>query len=116
MEEPGFWNDPERSTRLVREAKHLKDEVDTFRELEQEYEDIQTMIQMGYEENDASLIPEIQEMLDHFSETLEKMRMKLLLSGEYDGYDAILRLNAGAGGTESCDWCSMQETDFFRVL
>ena len=80
---------------------------DTFRELEQEYEDIQTMIQMGYEENDASLIPEIQEMLDHFSETLEKMRMKLLLSGEYDGYDAILRLNAGAGGTESCDWCSM---------
>ena len=75
--------------------------------LEQEYEDIQTMIQMGYEENDASLIPEIQEMLDHFSETLEKMRMKLLLSGEYDGYDAILRLNAGAGGTESCDWCSM---------
>ena len=107
MEEPGFWNDPERSTRLVREAKHLKDEVDTFRELEQEYEDIQTMIQMGYEENDASLIPEIQEMLDHFSETLEKMRMKLLLSGEYDGYDAILRLNAGAGGTESCDWASM---------
>ena len=107
MEEPGFWNDPERSTRLVREAKHLKDEVDTFRELEQEYEDIQTMIQMGYEENDASLIPEIQEMLDHFSETLEKMRMKLLLSGEYDGYDAILRLNAGAGGTEACDWCGM---------
>ena len=66
MEEPGFWDNPERSTKLVREAKHLKDEVDTFRELEQEYEDIQTMIQMGYEENDASLIPEIQEMLDHF--------------------------------------------------
>ena len=65
MEEPGFWDNPERSTKLVREAKHLKDEVDTFRELEQEYEDIQTMIQMGYEENDASLIPEIQEMLDY---------------------------------------------------
>ena len=45
MEEPGFWDNPERSTKLVREAKHLKDEVDTFRELEQEYEDIQTMIQ-----------------------------------------------------------------------
>ncbi|MBS7141468.1 MAG: peptide chain release factor 2 [Clostridiales bacterium] len=107
MEEPGFWDDPDRSTRLVREAKHLKDEVGTFRELEQEYEDIQVMIQMGYEENDPSVIPDIQEMLDHFTETLEKMRMKLLLSGEYDAYDAILRLNAGAGGTESCDWCSM---------
>ncbi|WP_418496652.1 peptide chain release factor 2 [Enterocloster sp.] len=107
MEEPGFWDDPDRSTRLVREAKNLKDEVGTFRELEQEYEDIQVMIQMGYEENDPSVIPDIQGMLDHFTETLEKMRMKLLLSGEYDSYDAILRLNAGAGGTESCDWCSM---------
>ena len=84
MEEPGFWDDPDRSTRLVREAKNLKDEVGTFRELEQEYEDIQVMIQMGYEENDPSVIPDIQEMLDHFTETLEKMRMKLLLSGEYD--------------------------------
>ena len=45
MEEPGFWDDPDRSTRLVREAKNLKDEVGTFRELEQEYEDIQVMIQ-----------------------------------------------------------------------
>lgn len=107
MEEPGFWDNPEKSTKMVREAKNLKDEVDTFRTLEQEYEDIQVMIQMGYEEEDASLIPEIQEMLDHFSETLEKMRMKLLLSGEYDSNNAILRLNAGAGGTESCDWCSM---------
>ncbi|MBT9809425.1 MULTISPECIES: peptide chain release factor 2 [Clostridia] len=107
MEEPGFWDNPEKSTRMVREAKNLKDEVETFRELEQEYDDIQVMIQMGYEENDASLIPEIEEMLSHFAETLEKMRMKLLLSGEYDANNAILRLNAGAGGTESCDWCSM---------
>ena len=65
------------------------------------------MIQMGYEENDASLIPEIQQMLDDFAKTLEEMRLKLLLSGEYDSNNAILRLNAGAGGTESCDWCSM---------
>ena len=107
MEEPGFWDDPEQSTRMVRESKNLKDEVDTYRALEQQYEDIQVMIQMGYEENDASLIPEIEEMLEQFKETLENMRMKLLLSGEYDSNNAILRLNAGAGGTESCDWCSM---------
>ena len=71
MEEPGFWDDPEKSTRMVREAKHLKDEVDTYKSLEQAYEDIQVMIQMGYEENDASLIPEIQQMLDDFAKTLE---------------------------------------------
>ena len=107
MEEPGFWDDPEQSTRMVRESKNLKDEVDTYRALEQQYEDIQVMIQMGYEENDSSLIPEIEEMLEQFKETLENMRMKLLLSGEYDSNNAILRLNAGAGGTESCDWCSI---------
>ncbi|MCC8025252.1 MAG: peptide chain release factor 2 [Clostridium sp.] len=114
MEEPGFWDNPEKSTKMVREAKNLKDEVDTFRKLEQDYEDIQVMIQMGYEEEDASLIPEIQEMMDQFSETLEKMRMRLLLSGEYDANNAILRLNAGAGGTESCDWCSMLYRMFCR--
>ena len=81
MEEPGFWDDPEQSTRMVRESKNLKDEVDTYRALEQQYEDIQVMIQMGYEENDSSLIPEIEEMLEQFKETLENMRMKLLLSG-----------------------------------
>ena len=107
MEEPGFWDEPEQSTRMVRESKNLKDEVDTYLALEQQYEDIQVMIQMGYEENDSSLIPEIEEMLEQFKETLENMRMKLLLSGEYDSNNAILRLNAGAGGTESCDWCSI---------
>ena len=107
MEEPGFWDDPEKSTRLVREAKLLKDEVDTFKSLEQAYEDIQVMIQMGNEENDPSLVPEVQEMMEEFAKTLENMRLKLLLSGEYDHNNAILRLNAGAGGTESCDWCSM---------
>ena len=65
------------------------------------------MIEMGYEENDESLIPEIQEMLDEFQQTFEQIRMKTLLSGEYDKDNAIVTLHAGAGGTESCDWASM---------
>ncbi|MCI8742347.1 MAG: peptide chain release factor 2 [Lachnospiraceae bacterium] len=107
MEEPGFWDDAEKSTRLVQEAKRLKDTVELYQGLEQQYEDIQVMIEMGYEENDPELVPEIQQMLEEFQESLEKLRMETLLSGEYDKYNAILRLNAGAGGTESCDWCSM---------
>ena len=107
MEEPGFWDDADRATKLVQEAKNLKDTVELYRGLEQQSEDIQVMIEMGYEEEDPSLIPEIQEMLDEFTRNLEKLRMETLLSGEYDKYNAILRLNAGAGGTESCDWCSM---------
>ena len=107
MEEPGFWDDPERSTKTVREAKNLKDTVDGYKHLEQQYEDIQVMIEMGYEENDPAMIPEIQEMLDEFVKELEGLRTKTLLSGEYDGCNAILKLNAGAGGTEAMDWCSM---------
>ena len=107
MEEPGFWDDPERSTKTVREAKNLKDTVDSYKHLEQQYEDIQVMIEMGYEENDPAMIPEIQEMLDEFVKELEELRTKTLLSGEYDGCNAILKLNAGAGGTEAMDWCSM---------
>ncbi|MCC2165156.1 peptide chain release factor 2 [Brotaphodocola catenula] len=107
MEEPGFWDNAERSAKLVQEAKNLKDTVELYHGLEQQYEDIQVMIEMGNEENDASVIPEIEEMLAELEHNLEKLRMETLLSGEYDRYNAILRLNAGAGGTESCDWCGM---------
>ena len=107
MEEPGFWEDPEKSTKIVQLAKNLKDTVQTYRSLEQQFEDIGVMIEMGNEENDPSVIPEVEEMLNEFKEKLEEMRINTLLSGEYDSDNAILKLNAGAGGTESCDWCSM---------
>lgn len=107
MEETSFWEDAERSTKIVKEAKNLKDTVEGYQHLERLYEEIELMIEMGYEENDPEVIPEIQTMLDEFSSNLEKMRLSTLLTGEYDNCNAILRLNAGAGGTESCDWCSM---------
>ena len=107
MEEPGFWDDPERSTRLMKEAKNLKDTVEGFQKLQRQYEDIELLIEMGYEDNDPEVIPEIRQMLDEFEQALETLRITTLLSGQYDKNNAILRLNAGAGGTESCDWCSM---------
>ena len=107
MEEPGFWDDPDRSTKLMKENKNLKDIVEGFQKLESQYEEMQMLIEMGYEEEDPEVIPMIQEMLDEFQEKLETLRISTLLSGEYDKENAILRLNAGAGGTESCDWCGM---------
>ena len=107
MEEPDFWNDPERSTKLMKEAKNLKDTVEGFKKLETDYEEIGLMIEMGNEENDPSVIPEVEEMIKAFEEKLENLRIGTLLTGEYDSANAILRLNAGAGGTESCDWCGM---------
>lgn len=107
MEEPSFWDDADRAQKLMRELKNLKDTVEEYAHLKSRYEDVDTLIQMGYEENDESLLPEIEEMLNLFTEDLENLRLKTLLSGEYDKYDAILTLHAGAGGTESCDWANM---------
>lgn len=107
MEAPGYWDDVERSQAGMRELNSLKEETEGFESLKGQYEDIETLLEMGYEENDASLIPEIQEELERFAEKLEAMRIKTLLSGEYDASNAILKLNAGAGGTESCDWAGM---------
>lgn len=107
MEEPSFWEDAETSTKMVKESKRLKDTVDEFNKLENQYEEIGLMIEMGYEENDPAIVPEIDEMMKEFSEALEKLRLSTLLTGEYDSNHAILKLSAGAGGTEACDWCSM---------
>ena len=107
MQAPDFWNDPERSNQKMRESKSLKDVVETIKGLESQYEDIMTLIAMGYEDNDPAIIPDISEELEEFKTTFENIRVSTLLSGEYDRNNAILRLNAGAGGTESCDWCSM---------
>ncbi|MDY3747045.1 MAG: peptide chain release factor 2 [Lachnospiraceae bacterium] len=107
MEEPGFWDDADKSTALMKEMKNLKDTVDKYKKLEQAYEDVETMIEMGYEENDPEMVPEIQEMLDDFEKEFEELRITTLLSGEYDKDNAILTLHAGAGGTEACDWVGM---------
>ncbi|MCI9067985.1 MAG: peptide chain release factor 2 [Lachnospiraceae bacterium] len=107
LEEPDFWNDAARSSRIMQELKNLKDAVEEFHGLEEKMEELQILLEMGYEENDASVIPEIEEGLKELGEKLEEIRLSTLLSGEYDGDNAILTLHAGAGGTESCDWAGM---------
>ena len=107
MEDGDFWNDPVVSQNKMKTLKSMKDDVATYEKLATQFDDIETLIEMGYEENDASLIPEIEEMLNEFVTTFDNIRIKTLLSGEYDGDNAILSLHAGAGGTESCDWAQM---------
>ena len=87
--------------------KSLKDDVEVYQQLKEQYEEVELLLEMGYKENDPAVIPEIQETLDSFKEAFEAIRIKTLLSGEYDNTNAIVTLHAGAGGTESCDWASM---------
>nr|WP_330387307.1 peptide chain release factor 2 [[Clostridium] polysaccharolyticum] len=107
MEAPGFWDDTDKSQKVMKELKGLKGTKERYEALCGSYEDIETLLEIGYEESDASLIPEIESSLNEFITDLEELRISTLLSDEYDSNDAILRLNAGAGGTESCDWASM---------
>ena len=107
MEAPDFWNQTEISQQKMKTLKSLKDDIETYHNLETHYEDIETLIMMAEEENDASLIPEIEEAVATYQKTYDAIRIKTLLSGEFDGDAAIVSLNAGAGGTESCDWASM---------
>lgn len=107
MEEPGFWDNPAKSTAIVQESKKLKDVIERYEALCTDREDMLTLIEIGEEEKDASLVSEIQNALQSFEKQFEELRIETLLSGEYDKDNAILTLHAGAGGTESCDWASM---------
>ncbi len=107
MEEQNFWDDPEVSQAKLKELKALKDSFTAYNELCQMKEDAETLMEMAEEEEDTSLIAEISELVSNFKESFDKIRVSTLLCDEYDKCNAILKLNAGAGGTESCDWASM---------
>ena len=107
MESPGFWDNPDKSQNAMKELKGLKDAFERYNELETGLDDVKTLIEMAEESNDQSLIPEIEEEITNLEDKMESLRIETLLSGEHDACDAILTLHAGAGGTESCDWCQM---------
>ena len=91
----------------MKELKSLQELTDTIKKLYASYDDINILIEMGYEENDASMVKELEAEIKEFEEEYEELRIRTLLSGEYDSCNAIVTIHAGAGGTESCDWASM---------
>ena len=107
MEDQHFWDDAKESAKVIKEVKGLKDTIETFSKLEGLYEDVETLIEMGYEEEDESILEEVKESFTQLEKQLDDMTVSTLLSDEYDKDNAILTIHAGAGGTESCDWASM---------
>ena len=103
----GFWDDLENSQKVLKETSKLKNKVSAYEGLCGDFDDTLTLIEMADEEGDESLIPEVTESVDRVLKTIEDMRMSTLLSGEYDGNNAILTFHAGAGGTEAQDWAEM---------
>ncbi len=103
----GFWNDTENSQRVQKRIKTLQHKLDRYAKLSGAWEDMLTMCEMAIEEDDDSMLPDLESEFHTFEETLESMRLETLLTGEYDANNAILTFHAGAGGTEAQDWTSM---------
>ena len=106
-EAPDFWMNADKANQKMKQLKDLQTTVEDADGLVNSYEEIMMMIEMGNEEEDESVVEEVRADLDAFEAKIEEMRLATLLTGEYDDSNAIISLNAGAGGTESCDWCSM---------
>ncbi len=104
---PGFWDDMETAQKVTQRTANLKAKDQGYLDLVEKCEDTYTLIEMGDEEEDLSLIPDIEAQIDEITEKIENMRLTTLLTGEYDKNNAILTFHAGSGGTEAQDWAEM---------
>ena len=102
-----FWNDLQASQKVLRRTKQLKNKLEHHAKLVSQWEDLTTLVEMAIEEDDGSLLPEVEEGYAKLESSLEEAQLSTLLTGEYDASNAILTLHAGAGGTEAQDWCQM---------
>ncbi len=107
MAEPEFWNDPEKAQAKNRELSHLEHKVKELEDFEKRLEDIEAMIELGMELDDADTAAEVEKELSSLEEGVERLQLETMLTGEYDANNAILTLHAGAGGTEAQDWTDM---------
>ena len=113
-EDPDLWSDPERAQKLMRDRQALVDAVETVRAIGQELEDNIELIEMGEAEGDDEIVAEAEGALKRLAERAAAKEIEALLSGEADANDTFLEINAGAGGTESCDWASMLARMYVR--
>lgn len=107
MNDPSFWEDGERSGSMMKEMKGIKAAIAEYDKLKGAYDDLETLIEMAEEESDDELASEAEGEFESFKKQFDEYKISTLLTGEFDHMNAILSLNAGAGGTESCDWAGM---------
>ena len=108
VEQPGFWDDIEKSQKTMQTIKGLENKISKFNKLSKMLEDTITLIDISIEENDDSAADEILSEANEFKKQLEEEKISTLMTGEYDNSNAILTFHAGAGGTEAQDWAEMR--------
>jgi peptide chain release factor 2 len=113
-ENPDLWNDPTKAQALMRDRRLLADALGTYRSIAQALQDNIDLIEMGEAEGDADIVAEAEGELRTLAKTAAEKELEALLNGEADSNDTFLEINAGAGGTESCDWASMLARMYVR--
>ncbi|MEM8752656.1 MAG: peptide chain release factor 2 [Pseudomonadota bacterium] len=113
-EDPDLWNDPAKAQKVMRDRQQLADKIDGYKALERELEDNKELIELGEMEDDADVVAEAEAALAALKDRAAEKEIEALLDGEADGNDTYLEINAGAGGTESCDWASMLARMYVR--
>ena len=114
IEDGDLWSDPARAQKLMRERQMLMDKVETYRKIDRELTDNVELIELGEMEGDDEIVSEAEKALKELREFSAAKELEALLDGEADGNDTFLEINAGAGGTESCDWASMLARMYVR--
>ena len=107
IEEEGFWDNPDKAQKIMKEKKSMENIVDSFYNLKKSLKDIEELIELAELEEDISMAKEIQKMFEEFEENLDAMRISTMLTGKYDKCGAIVSIHAGTGGVDAMDWASM---------
>ena len=114
VEDPTLWDDPEAAQKLMRDRQVLVDAMATHDGIKQDLADNIELIELGEMEEDEEVIADAEKALKSLEITAAQKELEALLDGEADGNDTFLEVNAGAGGTESCDWASMLARMYVR--
>ena len=114
QEAPGFWDDPDKSQKIVVKTKQAETKVERYEKMLSSWDDLMTICEMAAEEDDDSMREELKEGFEQLTAEMEACRLQTLLTGKYDKNNAIMSFQAGAGGTEAQDWCQMRYRMYTR--
>ena len=107
IESPGFWDNADISQQVMKRSRQLEAKIDRYNKMQTQWDDLMTICEMAIEENDESLLDELKLSYEDLESKMEAARLETLLTGDYDGNNALVSFQAGAGGTEAQDWCQM---------
>jgi peptide chain release factor 2 len=105
--QPDFWDDPVRAQDDMRQLTRLREEIAYVRELLQQHEDLQALLELAQADEDQGMVEEVGREVQQLVRSVDRLELRLMLSGKYDDHDALLSIHAGAGGTDAQDWAEI---------